>query len=204
MSRARDRTTIHATADDLAQAVDDLQADWGVARHQRWITDTPARPGRHPEPARAPERVRTPRLRSTAERRGDAQRRLIEVHDDLDELLAGTGRWVGTPVGDAARAYNCASDALDETRRAALDPTATRRERRAAAKDLPRLTAMADTATRQWAAVGEPEADALRTDIHTTERQLRRLSAQAVRAQLDNPPVRGTDRAVGPSRGLGL
>lgn len=204
MSRARDRTTIHATADDLAQAVDDLQADWGVARHQRWITDTPARPGNHPEPARAPERARTPRVRSTAERRGDAQRRLIELHDDLDELLTGTGRWAGTPAGDAARAYNCAADALDETRRAASDPTATRRERRAAAKDLPRLTARADTAARQWAAVGEPEADALLTDIHTTERQLRRLSAQAVRAQLDNLPARGTDRAVGPSRGLGL
>lgn len=62
---------------------------------------------------------------------------------------------------------------------------------------------MADTATRQWAAVGGPEADTLRTHIDTTERQLRRLSAQAVRAQLDHPPVRGTDRAVG-SRGLGL
>ncbi len=32
LSRARDHTTIHATADDLAQAVDDLQADWGVDR----------------------------------------------------------------------------------------------------------------------------------------------------------------------------
>lgn len=54
MSRSRDRTTIHATADDLAQAVDDLQADWGVARHQRWITDAPARPGRAPIPRPLP------------------------------------------------------------------------------------------------------------------------------------------------------
>ena len=43
MSRARDPTTIHATADDLAQAVDDLQR-LGGRHHQRWITDTPARP----------------------------------------------------------------------------------------------------------------------------------------------------------------
>jgi hypothetical protein len=49
LSRARDGTTIHATADDLDQAVDDLQADWGVAHHQRWITDTRARPGREIE-----------------------------------------------------------------------------------------------------------------------------------------------------------
>jgi ATP-dependent exoDNAse (exonuclease V) alpha subunit len=32
LSRARDRTAIHVTADDLDQAVDDLQADWGVER----------------------------------------------------------------------------------------------------------------------------------------------------------------------------
>ena len=53
LSRARDRTTIHATADDLAQAVDDLQADWSVEHHQRWITDTPAAVGQHPDPVRA-------------------------------------------------------------------------------------------------------------------------------------------------------
>ncbi len=53
LSRARDRTTIHATADDLAQAVDDLQADWSVEHHQRWITDTPAEVGQHPDPIRA-------------------------------------------------------------------------------------------------------------------------------------------------------
>jgi conjugative relaxase-like TrwC/TraI family protein len=55
MSRARDRTTVHATADDLTQAVDDLQADWGVAHHQRWIADTPARLGHEPECATGAE-----------------------------------------------------------------------------------------------------------------------------------------------------
>ena len=44
LSRARDRTSIHVTADDLGQAVDDLQADWGAEHHQRWITDTPPAP----------------------------------------------------------------------------------------------------------------------------------------------------------------
>lgn len=41
MSRARQQTTIHLTADNLDQGVDDLQRDWGVPRHQRWITHTP-------------------------------------------------------------------------------------------------------------------------------------------------------------------
>lgn len=45
LSRARDGTAIHTTADDLDQAIDDLQADWGVAHHQRWITDTSAQVG---------------------------------------------------------------------------------------------------------------------------------------------------------------
>ena len=53
LSRARDRTTIHATADDLAQAIDDLEADWSLEHHQRWITDTPAVVGRDPDPVRA-------------------------------------------------------------------------------------------------------------------------------------------------------
>jgi len=113
LSRARDHTTIHATADDLAQAVDDLQADWGVARHQRWITDTPARPGRQPAPARF-RQARPPRapevpVRSAVERRDDAQRHLIELHEELDELLAGTGRWQHTPAGQAARTYSQAT-----------------------------------------------------------------------------------------------
>jgi conjugative relaxase-like TrwC/TraI family protein len=45
LSRARDHTAIHTTADDLDQALDDLQADWGVPHHQRWITETAAQVG---------------------------------------------------------------------------------------------------------------------------------------------------------------
>ncbi len=201
MSRARDHTTIHTTADDHAQAVEDLQADWGVARHQRWVTDTPARPGRHPIPDRfrqaRPLRGPDAPERSLVERRADAQRRLIELHDDLDALLAGTGRWANTSAGAAASAYDRATATLDQARRDATDPAATRRQRRAASKQLPALTATMDTAAEQWTAVGEPEADALRTGIRTTERQLRRLSTQAVREQLDNLPARDADRSLG-------
>lgn len=208
MSRARDHTTIHATADDLAQAVEDLQADWGVARHQRWVTDTPARPGRHPIPERfrhaRPQRGPDAPERSLAERRADAQRRLIELHDDLDALLAGAGRWAGTPAGDAASAYGRATAALDEARRAAADPAATRRQRRAASKPLPALTATMDAAAEQWAVVGEPEADSLGADIRQADRQLRRFSTAAVREQLDNLPARGAAQAVEAARGLGL
>jgi hypothetical protein len=40
MSRARQRSTVYAVADDLDQAIDDITYDWSVDRHQRWITHT--------------------------------------------------------------------------------------------------------------------------------------------------------------------
>ena len=42
MSRARHHTTLHTIADDLPQAIEDLQTDWSHETRQRWITDTPA------------------------------------------------------------------------------------------------------------------------------------------------------------------
>ena len=42
MSRARQRTTLHVVADDLPQAIEDLNTDWSHETRQRWITDTPA------------------------------------------------------------------------------------------------------------------------------------------------------------------
>ncbi len=110
VSRARDHTTLYATADDLAQAVDDLQADWGVDRAQRWISTSRAQPGVEPEPARSDP----PTL---LERRHQAHERLHELEDDRDTLLAGTGRWQDTEAGAAARDLNASRDRLAAARR---------------------------------------------------------------------------------------
>ena len=40
MSRARDRTTVYAVADDLEQVETDLRREWGTERRQRWAIDT--------------------------------------------------------------------------------------------------------------------------------------------------------------------
>jgi hypothetical protein len=40
LSRARHQTMIHAIADDIDQAVDDLRHDWTGPRSQRWISAT--------------------------------------------------------------------------------------------------------------------------------------------------------------------
>ena len=130
LSRARDHTTIHATADDLDQAVDDLQPT-GASNTTNAGSPTPP-----PTPATNPSRLTQLLDRGTfqplpapslSDQRADAQRRLIDLHDDYDELLAGTGRWADTPAGAAARALNAARQQLTETPRAA---TAAKRHRR--------------------------------------------------------------------------
>jgi hypothetical protein len=40
MSRARERTTVYAVADDLDQVASDLRREWGSERRQRWAIDT--------------------------------------------------------------------------------------------------------------------------------------------------------------------
>lgn len=53
--------------------------------------------------------------------RADAQCRLIDLHDDLEALLTGRGRWAGTPAGAAASGYDRAAATPDEARRATTE-----------------------------------------------------------------------------------
>ena len=115
MSRARDHTTIHLTADDLNQAVDDLQRSWGLPRHQRWITHTPTiEAGLEPDPEQTLERDVVP-MRQRLDRRAPAaavapltasqnvQLELQRLHDNLADLQRGIARWRHTSEGAAAR-----------------------------------------------------------------------------------------------------
>lgn len=115
MSRARDRTTIHAVADDLPQAIEDLQTDWGHENRQRWITDTPATIGaqqRQPavDAAAYHERLRQERAELEAlapsdptDKLYDTRHRVRALRQELQDLPYGSGRWRGTEIGDAAR-----------------------------------------------------------------------------------------------------
>jgi conjugative relaxase-like TrwC/TraI family protein len=40
LSRARDCTTVHAVADDIDQALDDIRNDWTRSQHDTWLTPT--------------------------------------------------------------------------------------------------------------------------------------------------------------------
>lgn len=50
MSRARHTAHVHAVADNIHQAVEDLAWDWSREKRQAWAIDTgtPEHPGRHP------------------------------------------------------------------------------------------------------------------------------------------------------------
>jgi len=205
MSRAREHTAVHATADDLEQAVADLQADWSATRQQHWIADTPAQPGRQPEPVRAAPRTGveepSPPVVPIREGLGEARRRLADLERDYRDLHAGTGRWRATPEGRAARDRRDNLQRLDDTRRAARNPHARRRDRRAAAKALPALEAATAEAEQHWQSIGEPIADQLHSSIRTARGVIDRLEAQTLTERLDrlqhSPPSRSIDRDLG-------
>lgn len=194
LSRARDHTTIHATADDLDQAVDDLHADWGIEAHQRWISQSPAEVGVHPEPARAPGSPPT---------RGDLSAQVEALEDDYRDLRSGTGRWADTPEGHAARHLVAARDQLEDLDRESSDPSATRRDRKAAMRALPGARLDLARAEQEWAITGQPVADQLADAIGSARQDLQRHETAELVRRLDALQVsRGRD--LGPELGLSL
>ena len=179
LSRARDHTTIHATADDLDQAVDDLQADWGVERHQRWVSDTRAEVGYEAEPAR--QSVHEAELLLSARRH------------QLDQLRAGAGPWKDSPVGEAARHLAQARADLKSAQRSVAD--AGRWTRRSADRELSRCRLEVQDAEVSWNRVAEPHEHRLETAIEAAEAGLQYAQADALRIRLD--ASRGTQREVG-------
>jgi hypothetical protein len=181
LSRARDHTRIYATADNLEQAVDDLQADWGVERHQRWITDTAVQPGHasEPQPLKRPT-DRPPIEISSGQRRAVARAHLAALEDDYRQLRAGTGRWAETPEGHATRALAEAKKQLQQAHRRAHDPALRRRDRRAATKALPELEREVAHAQQRHDAVCTPASQILQASIREARTDVERLDAQAV------------------------
>lgn len=198
-SRARDHTTIHATADDVDQAVDDLQADWGVDRAQRWISTTRAQLGVELERVRSHEQPP-----SLPERRRDAGERLDDLEHDYDTLVAGTGRWKDTEAGAAARGLEDARHRLAHARRMAEDPDARRGDRRAATKALSRLEVDLRVARDVWNEVGAPVAQRLKVEIQTASRELVALARDEITARTAEIEARSISRPSDRGVSLGL
>lgn len=212
LSRARTGTIVYATADDLAQAIDDLQADWGLEAHQRWISHTPAEIGLQPEPVAASREQEQPDAGPGVPlqvRRQQTRQHLAGLEQDLRDLWAGTGRWHDTPEGETARHRNDLRAHLDFARRQANSPDASRRDRRAAGRTVDRLTTEAGLAEHHWQTIGEPIADELGRAVSVARRELESYDLEDLRQRLDRlgdrdiAPV-GLERSQYPERDIGL
>jgi hypothetical protein len=137
MSRARQSTHVWTVADDLAQAVDDLNRDWSTQRTPTWALDTPLKDhatltrarlqalGPQWPPAPLPRQTR----RQRPYRRPWPKHPALVVCDRLAEQLvvAGQrrahGRLVGLP--QASGPLNIGEQDRDDARRASHHPAAS-------------------------------------------------------------------------------
>ena len=192
LSRAREATTIHCVADNLDQAVEDLQRDWNHDRRQRWTLDTdlPAAPGQRTRPSLlrgVDVGLRLGQLR--AEREAilaampadpdpswaavQVQRRKLEQH--LDELRTGTGRYQNTEAGEVAHALSDVETQVQEAQRAARSPINSRRQQRKYARVAENLQPELDEARRLRDQVIAPLERGLLDQLDTLEGEADRL-----------------------------
>jgi hypothetical protein len=178
MSRARERSTAYVIADDLDQAIEDLQREWSVERRPRWAIDTGTpisdptlfeRDGTVPSPLQAT--LRRARLRaerdavvaavpadpSAAIASVSAQlARLRRERADLEVVL---GRHFPGPQGQAARDLQDAIRRRREAERTAAMPAASWRARRWWRKEVAVRKAIEVDARQQWEQVAAPAGD---------------------------------------------
>jgi len=194
LTRARHQTHIHAVADNPAQAIDDLHHHWTRQDTQTWAIDTQPTPGTT-HPLAASEKVQRARAQAEldaltslrtatpADDLADARNHWHrqQLSQDLADLRNGTGPQTNTPAGHAARQLNVTHRQLTAARHALASPTATRRDRRQARRQLPELEQSHTTAERAWRQRVQPvvddltrQMDALDTADH--ERTLDRLA----------------------------
>jgi uncharacterized coiled-coil protein SlyX len=191
MSRARGPSIVHAVADDLGQAIDDITHDWSFDRNQQWISRT-ARPGVDPTIGAVPSDPKSTRAHLVAElatldRVGPPAvgADLAAAHEDLDrhrrarsDLDHGTGRWVHSPAGRAAHQL---AEARNERRTAEYRSRVPvgRRERRRWQR-MARIAASAELrAQEDWSTHAKPVADRLDRRIVVAERRVADLESQA-------------------------
>jgi len=199
LTRARHHTTVHTTADDLGQALDDLVTDWGTERHQRWISDTPARPGHERQPLRSELPAPTPGvdIQPVESTPLSARLHLATLEHDYRALHAGTERWSNTPEGRAAHALRTARDQMETARRTAAHPGTSRRDRRAATRTIPTLETEVIRAEQHWQEVGQPVATQLQAQINSARRVAERLDRQHLIDALDRVEPHPNEQQLG-------
>jgi len=189
MSRARDRTTIHAVADTVPQAAEDLETDWAVDRRQQWVTRTaaPAPDGLRTRPGEVDAQAQQARLRVERERLEqlappDVQDDLAaaigrqrSLHDDLRDLQHGLGRWRGTDLGTAARARIEAGARRQQAETFANTPM-SRRMRRSWRNEARHWAEQQAVLQERWQTVSEPVVHQLADELRDAERTVSELN----------------------------
>ncbi len=196
MSRARDRTTIHAVADNLAQAIEDIETDWAVDRRQHWVTDTaaPAPAGHKTRPDPIDYEAQRARLEAERERLRQlappdvsteyvaAQARVNRLQAAVQDLLCGRGEWYAR-FGKAAHERFQAHLHHNNAERNADDPTLSRRARRRWRDDAAQWGQRAAHADQNFDTITAPMLRQLRAKLSDESGNLDILSAQYAQRQ---------------------
>ncbi|HEX2564156.1 MAG TPA: AAA family ATPase, partial [Acidimicrobiales bacterium] len=193
MSRARGPSIVHAVADDVGQAIEDITHDWSLDRNQQWITRTATAVGVDPATRALPEGPDARRARllaelETLERQGppDVTAELAAARAQLDrlrrsrnDLVRGTGRWHHTPAGRAARDLNQARHQRQHAEHWMNLPDIGRRERHRWRRVAQSADRSAARARRDWISHGQPAVEQLDRRITGAEHRVADLQTHA-------------------------
>ena len=151
---------MHVVAPDIRHTACRLAWAWGQERRQRWAgTQSPEERLARLYHERKELRGSLPPDRSADLDR--ARRQLRAVEQDSADLHAGTGRWAGTAVGEAVRAFHEAADDYQEASQhlqaGDLGPWGRHKARR----QLREASARFEQARQAWEQTGHPYADQL-------------------------------------------
>jgi conjugative relaxase-like TrwC/TraI family protein len=193
MSRARGPSIVHAVADNLGQAIEDITHDWSLDRNQQWISRTATAAGFDPTIRTLSEDPDARRARLLAELArlerhappdvtadlATARADLDRVRRSRDDLVRGVGHWQHSPAGRAARDLNQARRQRQHAEHWMHLPHLGRRERHRWRRVAQSAARTEDQAERDWIAHGQPAVDNLDRRITTAERRVAELETDA-------------------------
>jgi hypothetical protein len=193
MSRARGPSIVHAVADDVGQAIEDITHDWSLDRNQQWITRTATALGVDPAIRALPVDPNARRARllaelDTLERHAapDVTADLAAARADLDrirrsrdDLVRGDGRWRHTPAGRAARDLEQARRQRQHAEHRLNLPHNARRERHRWRRVAQSAARSAARAQGDWTSYGQPAVEQLDRRITRAEHRVANLETDA-------------------------
>jgi hypothetical protein len=192
MSRARGPSVVHAVADDVAQAIEDITRDWSLDRNQGWITRTAAiGVDQSIQTLRDDPEARRARLIAELDALEHhappdviaeliaARTELDRLRQDRDDLAGGTGRWQDTPGGRAASQLDRARREHEHAQRRMDLPHVGRRERHRWRRIAHSALRSEARAVRDWATHAQPARQHLDRKIIRAEHRVAGLECDA-------------------------